>query len=59
MTSAGVVPQPKISVQRIYAIRQCFVPNDFDERRKEEMAKKFKDNDSPLKIAIVVDMSAH
>jgi type I site-specific restriction-modification system R (restriction) subunit len=48
-----------IRAKGICAIRQCFVPNDFDERRKEEMAKKFKDNDSPLKIAIVVDMSAH
>lgn len=27
-----------------------------NKRHKEEMAKKFKDNDSPLKIAIVVDM---
>lgn len=27
-----------------------------NKRYKEEMAKKFKDNDSPLKIAIVVDM---
>lgn len=27
-----------------------------NKRRKEEMAKKFKDNDDPLKIAIVVDM---
>ncbi len=27
-----------------------------NKRHKEELAKKFKDNDSPLKIAIVVDM---
>ena len=27
-----------------------------NKRHKDEMAKKFKDNDSPLKIAIVVDM---
>ncbi len=27
-----------------------------NKRRKDEMAKKFKDNDDPLKIAIVVDM---
>ncbi len=27
-----------------------------NKRRKEEMAKRFKDNDDPLKIAIVVDM---
>ena len=27
-----------------------------NKKHREEMAKKFKDNDSPLKIAIVVDM---
>ena len=27
-----------------------------NKRHKDELAKKFKDNDSPLKIAIVVDM---
>ena len=27
-----------------------------NKRHRDEMAKKFKDNDSPLKIAIVVDM---
>jgi len=31
-------------------------PEVFTKSHKEELARKFKDNDDPMKIAIVVDM---